>query len=140
MVATWVTRRSAETEWCWLPVNCFAQEMVTGGGNCWGTECHSQRQESKGSDVRERTRKSLRAQRVKQRLKTDFNIVHQDMVTQACDPSTLESRQEDQGELKSSLGYIARFPLPISKQIGGIKAMLSASAFGLVLQRAVLFF
>ena len=53
-----------------------------------------------------------------------------DMETQACDPSTLESRQEDQGELKSSLGYIARSPpTPISKQMGGIKDMLSASAF-----------
>lgn len=125
MAAPWITPRGAEEECCWLPENCFAQEVLTASG----------RQESKGSASGEKTRTKC----VKQLLRTDYNIVHQEKQaarhgdTSHC-PSTLESRQEDQGELKASLGYIARHT-PISKQMGGLMGMLSTSAFGLVLQR-----
>lgn len=89
-----------------------------------GAECHSQRQDSKGSDdSRRRTRKSLRAKYVEQQLRTDYYTVHQEKrATRHGDASrnlsTLESRQECQGELKASLGYIATSPTPQFKTNG----------------------
>lgn len=55
------------------------------------------------------------------------------MVTQTCDPSTLESRREDQGELKASLGYLARFP-HLKNKWEDWQACLLPLHFGLVLQ------
>lgn len=80
--------------------------------------------DSKGSDDSgRRTRKSLRAKRVEQQLRTDYYTVHQEKrATRHGDasrnPSTLESRQECQGELKASLGYIATSPTPQFKTSG----------------------
>lgn len=88
-----------------------------------GAECRSQRQDSKGSDDSGWTRKSLRAKRVEQQLRTDYYTVHQGKrATRHGDasrnPSTLESRQECQGGLKASLGYIATSPTPQFKTSG----------------------
>lgn len=65
-----------------------------------GGEGHSQRQESKESDGGKRIRKSLRARHVKQQLTTDYNRAkksgQQAFIRLSSNPSTLESRQEDQ--------------------------------------------
>lgn len=104
-----------------------------------GAECHSQRQDSKGSDdSRRRTRKSLRAKYVEQQLRTDYYTVHQEKrATRHGDASrnlsTLESRQECQGELKASLGYIARLSfkkLKIAMHLNQLKKSLSTREDG----------